>query len=210
MKPASFSRRLACLLLGLLPFAALAGSAPVTRVVLHPGAALIERTATIRAGDSRLEIDGLPAGFDVDAVQVEADTGIEIGEMVWRDRTRDAPLNAAEARLEKAVRDLTARIALLDAERGAAERELRYLDALASPGEGLHAGNPAKVLETLRQGSLSAQRKVFEIEQRKEPLERELQALQQDLERVRPPVAQVRALSLRLEARRDGQVRLRY
>lgn len=194
---------------GCLPALA-APNAPVTRVVLYPGSALVERTATVRAGDQQLQIAGLPASFDADSVQIEADAGIEIGELVWRDSARSAPLNAEEARLEKLVRQLSERVAQLDGERLAAERTLKYLDALASPGDAIHDGNPQRVLDALRLGGVQAQRRILEIDSQKRDLERELQARQRDLERVRPAVAAVRQLDLRLNARRDGKVRLRY
>lgn len=187
-----------------------APNAPVTRVVLYPGSALVERTATVRAGDQQLQITGLPASFDVDSVQIEADAGVEIGELVWRDSARSAPLNAEEARLEKLVRQLSERVAQLDGERLAAERTLKYLDALATPGDGIHDGNPQRVLDALRLGGVQAQRRILEIDALKRDIERELQARQSDLERVRPAVAAVRQLDLRLNARRDGRVRLRY
>lgn len=194
---------------GCLPALA-ASNAPVSRVVLYPGSALIERTANVRAGAQELQIAGLPASFDVDSVQIEADAGIEIGELVWRDSARSTPLNAEEARLEKLVRQLSERVAQLDGERLAAERTLKYLDALASPGDAIHDGNPQRVLDALRLGGVQAQRRILEIDSEKRDLERELQARQRDLERVRPAVAAVRQLDLRLNARRDGKVRLRY
>lgn len=194
---------------GCLPALA-ASNAPVSRVVLYPGSALIERTANVRAGAQELQIAGLPASFDADSVQIEADAGIEIGELVWRDSARSAPLNAEEARLEKLVRQLSERVAQLDGERLAAERTLKYLDALASPGDAIHDGNPQRVLDALRLGGVQAQRRILEIDSEKRDLERELQARQRDLERVRPAVAAVRQLDLRLNARRDGRVRLRY
>jgi uncharacterized protein (TIGR02231 family) len=184
--------------------------APVSRVVLYPGSALIERIATVRAGDTQLEINGLPANFDTDSVQVEADSGIEIGEIVWRDSARTSPLNAEEARLEAEVRRLEDRVNMLDVEKQAAERELKYLDALVAPGEGFQAGNPAKTLETIRQGSIQAQRRILAVDAQKRDLERELQARQDDLAQTRPNVAQVRVLSVRLQAKNEGQLRIRY
>jgi uncharacterized protein (TIGR02231 family) len=201
---------LACLIAFSWPAFAGAQSAPVSRVVLYPGSALVERVATVKAGDQSLDIQGLPANFDADSVQIEADSGIEVGEVVWRDSARSAPLNAEEARLEKEVQRLTDRIASLDVERKTAELMLKYLDTLASPSDAGPAGNPARTLETIRQGSLQSQRRILEIDQQKRDIERELQARQRDLERIRPAVAEVRNLSIRLNARNDGRLRLRY
>ena len=187
-----------------------ASAAPVSRVVLYPGSALIERVAKVKAGDTQLEVSGLPANFDTDSVQVEADNGIEIGEIVWRDSARTQPLNAEEARLEAEVRRLDDRINALNVEKQAAERELKYLDALVMPGEGFQSGAPAKTLETIRQGSIQAQRRILSVDAQKRDLERDLLAWQSDLDQIRPNVDQVRVLSVRLSAKNDGQLRLRY
>jgi uncharacterized protein (TIGR02231 family) len=184
--------------------------APVSRATLYPGGALIERAAVVRVGMETLEISGLPANFDTDSVQIEADSGIEIGEIVWRDQDRTAPLNAEEARLEAEVRRLSDRIDALNLERQAAERELKYLDALVVPGEGFQGANPAKTLEIIRQGSLQAQRRILGVDAQKRDIERDLAAKSNDLKRIRPAVKQVRALSLRLLAKNEGQVRIRY
>ncbi|MDR1349296.1 MAG: DUF4139 domain-containing protein [Zoogloeaceae bacterium] len=211
----NLSRRIFFSVLALTPFlpdAVLAESltAPVSRVTLYPGSALIERAATVRAGADTLEISGLPANFNTDSVQVEADSGIEIGEIVWRDYDRTAPLNAEEARLEAEVRKLADRIEVLNLEHRAAELELKYLDALVVPGEGFQGANPAKTLETIRQGSLRAQRRILAVVAQRRDIERDWKAKSNDLARIRPNVTQVRTLSLRLSAKNEGQVRLRY
>jgi uncharacterized protein (TIGR02231 family) len=187
-----------------------ASAAPVSRVVLYPGSALIERVAKVKAGETQLEISGLPANFDTDSVQVETDSGIEIGEIVWRDSARTQPLNAEEARLEAEVQRLSDRIDALGVEKQAAERELKYLDALVVPGEGFQSGSPVKTLETIRQGSIQAQRRILGVDAQTRDLERELQARQSDLNQIRPNVAQVRVLSVRLQAKNEGALRIRY
>ncbi|MDR3158158.1 MAG: mucoidy inhibitor MuiA family protein [Zoogloeaceae bacterium] len=190
-----------------------APSAPVTRIVLYPGSALVERAARVKAGAESLEITGLPANFDATSVRVEADGGIEIGELVWRDSARSGPLNAEEARLEATVRKLSDRLKAMDVERKAAERELKYLEALASPGQASAveaSGNPARALEVIRQGSLQAERRILEAETQKRDLEKELKAANEDLARIRPNVDSVRTLSVRLRAKNDGEVRLSY
>lgn len=193
-----------------------ASSAPVTRVVFYPGSALIERTARVKAGAENLEITGIPANFDVESVRIEADGGIEIGELIWRDSSRTEPLNAEEARLEAEVQKLSDRLKAIDVERKAAERELKYLETLASPARNsaemvsVQTANPARTLEILRQGSLQAERRILEVEAQKRDLAKKLNALNADLARIRPDVNEVRALSVRLWAKNDGEVRLSY
>ncbi|MDR2637567.1 MAG: DUF4140 domain-containing protein, partial [Zoogloeaceae bacterium] len=180
-----------------------APSAPVTRVVLYPGSALVERAARVKAGAESLEISGLPANFDATSVRIEADGGIEIGELVWRDSARNGPLNAEEARLEAKVQKLSDRLKVMDVERKAAERELKYLEALASLQASATeaSGNPARTLEVIRQGSLQAERRILEVETQKRDLAKELKAANEDLARIRPDVDSVRTLSVRLRAK---------
>jgi uncharacterized protein (TIGR02231 family) len=192
-----------------------APSVPVSRVVLYPGGALVERAARVKAGAESLEITGLPANFDATSARIEADGGIEIGELVWRDSARDGPLNAEEARLEAKAQALSDRLKAMDVERKTAARELKYLEALASPNQNPLAAssaqaNPARTLEVIRQGSLQAERRILEVEAQKRDLEKKLKATNEDLARIRPNVDAVRALSIRLRARNDGEVRLAY
>jgi uncharacterized protein (TIGR02231 family) len=188
-------------------------SAPVSRVVLYPGSALVEHAVRVKAGAESLEITGLPANFDATSVRIEAGGGIEIGELVWRDSARNGPLNAEEARLETTVQKLSDHLKAIDVERKAAERELKYLEALASPDQASTTelpGNPARTLEVIRQGSLQAERRILEVETQKRNLEKELKAANEDPARIRPNVDSVRTLSVRLRAKNDGEVRLSY
>lgn len=187
-----------------------ARTAPIEAVVLYPGSALIERAAQVRAGDAQLEIRGIPANFDAETLRVEAEPGIDVGEITLLDSARSGPLNAEEARLEDAVRALGERIAALDVDRQAAERELKVLDALPPAGlTTLPADLPA-FLAAVRESSSQAQRRILAADAQKEQLARELAALQSDLARVRPAVSAVRTLQIRLAAARDGKVRILY
>lgn len=187
-----------------------AGVAPVEAVVLYPGSALIERGARVRAGDAMLEIPGIPANFDAETLRVEAEPGIDVGEITLRDSARSGPLNAEEARLEDAVREMGERIAALDVDRQAAERELAYLDSLPPAGLTAQPADLPAFLATMRESSSQAQRRILAADAQKQQLARELAALQSDLERVRPAVSTVRTLQIRLAAQRDGKVRILY
>lgn len=184
--------------------------APIVQVVLYPGSALVERVATIRAGEGKLEIPGIPANFDVQTLRVEAEAGIDVGEITLRDSARSGPLNAEEERLENEVRRLSDRLAALDVDRKAAELELKYLDGLPSPGETSHPANLTALLASLRQGSSQAQLRILAADAQKLQLERDLQARQADLAQVSPAVDQVRNLQVRLAAHRDGKVHVYY
>ncbi|MCL2021014.1 MAG: DUF4139 domain-containing protein [Betaproteobacteria bacterium] len=204
-----------CLLALYFPFATLAAEAPISQVTLYPGSAMIERTAAVKAGDTRLEITNLPANFDLDSVEIETSPGIEPGEAAWLDSARFKPLNQTEAAMEARVQGLTERINTLQVDRKAAERELKYLDSLSS-GSGQDAAqrapanDPAKVLALIRLGSQNAERRILAIDGQTRDLERELAAAKRDLALVRPNVDSVRTLTLNLAANNAGQVKIRY
>ncbi|KAB2970461.1 DUF4139 domain-containing protein [Zoogloea sp.] len=184
--------------------------APITRVVLYPDSAVVERSVRVKAGDTRIEIPGLPANFSVQALQIDSDGSIRIGETTALDSSRHAPLTAEEARLDAEVKRLRSRIDGIEIDRKAAELELKYLDSLATPSESPRAGQPAATLQALRQGSIQAQRRILDAEAEKARLQPVLESLSQDLERIRPAVNEVRTLRIRVEAPRDGLLRLRY
>ncbi len=184
--------------------------APITRVVLYPDSAVVERSVRVKAGESRIEIPGLPANFSMQALQIDIDGSLRIGDTTALDSSRHAPLTAEEARLDGEVKRLKARIDTIEVDKKAAELELKYLDSLASPGESQRAGQPSATLQTLRQGSIQAQRRILDAEAEKARLQPALDSLNQDLQRIRPAVDQVRTLRIRVEAPRDGLLRLRY
>jgi hypothetical protein len=73
--------------------------ARITRVVLYPGSATVERTAQVTPGMTRLEISGLPANFDARTLRAESDAGIRIGEVSVIEQARTRTTNAREAEL---------------------------------------------------------------------------------------------------------------
>jgi len=203
------------LILSFSPSLVFATEAPITQVMLYPGSALIERTVTVKAGDTRLEVGNLPANFDLDSVEIETSPGIEPGEAAWLDSARFKPLNKTEAALEAKVLNLAERINTLKVDRKAAERELKYLDSLAQGGSEnptlrTPAPDPARVLTLIRQGSQNAERRILAIDSQTQALERELAAARRDLAEVRPNVDSVRTLALNLDAKNSGQVKIRY
>ena len=56
--------------------------APITQVTLYPGTATVERSADVAAGTRFLEAGGLPANFDTKTLQVQADKGIRVGQIL--------------------------------------------------------------------------------------------------------------------------------
>jgi hypothetical protein len=57
-----------------------AAESRIARVTVYAGSATVERVARAPAGSRTLSFDCLPAGLDVQSLQVSADAGVRIGE----------------------------------------------------------------------------------------------------------------------------------
>src|SRR5499427_11117321 len=78
----------------------------ITAVTLYPGSATVERTARVEPGMTYLQITGLPANFDPQSVRVEADAGVQIGEVSTQDVSRAQSPDLRVARLEERIQAL--------------------------------------------------------------------------------------------------------
>ena len=108
---------LAAFFLLLLAGTALADTeAPITRVVLFPGSASIERTAQIPAGVNAIEIRGLPNNFDTKTLLVLAERGVRIGQVVIQEAAQSNGAHPREKELQKKIRELNDQIETLDIE----------------------------------------------------------------------------------------------
>ena len=123
-----------CMLGGVVFLFLIAGAAHarVTGVVLYPGSATVERTGRIGPGSGRLEMTGLPAGFDLRTLRVDADPGIRIGEVAVQDLGRAEAMSAREAQLEARIQALRDEVAALAGEVKPAELVRDYLASLAA------------------------------------------------------------------------------
>ncbi len=72
----------------LVSISAFADAGRITRVVLYPRSATVERSAQVPAGSSKVDMSGLPANFDLRTLRVEADPGIRIGEVAVQEVSR--------------------------------------------------------------------------------------------------------------------------
>src|SRR5688572_12828573 len=79
---------------------------PITRVVLYPGSAAVERSARVVAGSNKVEMSGLASNFDLRTLRVEADPGITVGEVAVRDVSRAKALSGREGGLEARIEAL--------------------------------------------------------------------------------------------------------
>ncbi len=212
---------------GIILFAVIAGFAGpapaqeagrITRVVLYPGSATIERSARVAAGGGTVEMTGLPANFDLRTLRVEADPGIRIGEVSVQDVGRAETVSGREGELEARVQALKDENAALDVEVKTAELVRDYLAALSSrpaAGEKPHSivvdpkAIPA-VIEAMRRGATDAYGLIQRIEVKKRGIDKQIAALERDLGRLRSGARDARTLAISYSASRAGELRAAY
>jgi uncharacterized protein (TIGR02231 family) len=207
---------LACALA--LPWAAQAQTAaPITAVTLYPGSATVMRTARMEAGATRLVVPELTTQFAPQSLRIEADPGIHIGQVVTQDVARTESSNAAQAALEARIEALKDQAAALDVQAGAADIVTGYLQR-ASGESGtdtprlvpIDGRNLPATVAALSQAATDALNKKHQVALRKREIDKQVAALQRDLERVRTQSRDLRTLTIHLSADRAGAVRLSY
>jgi uncharacterized protein (TIGR02231 family) len=190
----------------------------ITRVVLYPGSAAIERSARVAAGASKVEMTGLPASFDLRTLRVEADQGIVVGEVAVQDVSRAEALSGRESELEGRIEALKDEKAALEVEVKTAELVRNYLASLSSRGGETEKGQPMvldpkaipAVIEAIRRGGGDAYGQVQRIEIKKRAIDKQLAVLERDLARLRSGGRDVRTLAISYSASRAGEVRATY
>jgi len=196
---------------------ALAADAPISAVVLYPGSATIERTANVSPGMGQLEIKGLPANFDPQTVRVQADDGIQVGQVVTREIGRAESASPREAELEAKILALQDKVALLDADARSAALVQKYLENLGSgtpagerPQAAPDARNMAAMLEAIRRGGSDAFERIHKAEVQKRDLNKQVEALQRDLDKLRSGARDARNMTIQLHVRQPGAVKVSY
>ncbi len=191
---------------------------PITAVVLYPGSATVERTAQITPGMTRLEIAGLPAGFDLQTLRAQADPGIQIGQIVTQDAGRTASPGAREAELEAKIQSLQDKLAELDVDVRSAALVQKFLENLNGAGAAETGRQPAPVdarslaslLDTMRRGGSDAYERIRKAEVQKREVNKQIEALQRDLAKVQSGARDARSITVNLTARQAGALKLTY
>ena len=193
-----------------------AAHARVTGVVLYPGSATIERAAAVTAGSGKLEITGLPSGFDLRTLRVEAGPGIRIGEVAVHDVGRAEAVSRREAELESRIESLRDEKAALEVEVKTAELVRNYLASLSTPpreGEKQAAFDPKTipaVVEAMRRGAGDSYGVIHRATIQKRAIDRQVAALERDLARLKSGARDARTLIVSYSASRAGEVRAAY
>ena len=189
----------------------------ITRVMLYPGAATIERAAQVVPGQARVTLTGLPANFDPRTLRVEADPGIRIGEIAVRDVARVESLAGRESQLEAKIQALKDEKSALDVEVKTAELVRDYLVSLNARQEGERERRPSidpakipTVLEAIRRGGADAYGTIQRVEVKKRALDKQIAAAERDLAKLKTGTRDSRTLSISVAASGAGAVRASY
>jgi uncharacterized protein (TIGR02231 family) len=192
---------------------AAAVDAPIQSVTLYPGSATVERVAQVAVGATQVEITGLPANFDKDTVRLQADAGIQVGQVVTRDQARADSPSPREADLEAKVQALQDQVAAIDADIKSAQIVQGYLEKLGTGGDKpapIDAKNLAGTLDAIRKGAFDALERVRNDETKKRALTKQLDAAQRELAQARAGARAGRTITVQVAARQGGKIVLTY
>lgn len=196
----------------------------ITRVTLHPGAAVVERAAKLPAGAREVLLSCLPDGFDPASLRLEADAPITLGPVTLASVPRAQAPECQRSELDARIRGLEDRLAGVQAESLGHELVLGHLRAgpgkAAASTEGSDAGGAgvarvpapqlAATLAAVQRLGQDAAQQQHRLGRERERLERELAPLRAERDRLREAAGNVRRVSVQLQAAREGELRLRY
>lgn len=195
-------------------------AAPITAVVLYPGSATIVRTAQVAAGTRQLVLRGITTGFSLQTLRVDADDGIQVGQIETRDSARAESPNPAEAALQEKIQSLQDEEAVLDVQADAANIVKGYLERLGgdpAAAAGAGASRPsvdakalAALIEAIDQGATTALATRQRVAVKKRAIDRQIAADERDLARLRSDARDSRTLTIHLGAQRAGALRVSY
>jgi uncharacterized protein (TIGR02231 family) len=193
-----------------------ATEAPIQSVTLYPGSATVERAIDVAPGTTQVEITGLLANFNTDTLRVQADPGIQVGQLVTRDNASIDSPSPREADLEARMQTLQDQVAAIDA----AQMVQAYLDKLGAGGSG--SGNPAErpapidpkglagTLDAIRKGGADALDRMRNADIKKRGMNKQLDLLKRELGKLQTSTRDSRAVTVYLSAKRAGRLLLSY
>lgn len=189
----------------------------ITSVVLYPGAAAVERTVRVMPEMTQVEIAGLPANFDPQSLRVDADPGVQVGEVSTRDTARTGSPDPREAQIERKIQALRDRQAMLEGEVKSAGMVTEFLSRLGAPPAGRERPAPlpdakslAGVLDLIRRGSSESLSRAQRAQIEKREIGKRIAALERDLSRLRSGARDTRTIRIGISAERAGSARVTY
>jgi uncharacterized protein (TIGR02231 family) len=153
------------------------------------------------------------ANFDKDTVRLQADPGIQVGQVVTRDQARAESPSQREADLEAKVQALQDQVAAIDADIKSAQTVQGYLERLGTGGDKaapVDAKNLTGTLDAIRKGALDALERIRNDDARKRTLAKQLDAAKRDLAKARAGARDGRTITVQLAAKQGGRLVLAY
>jgi len=195
-----------------------ADSSRITQVKVYPGSATVERVARVAAGSRSVTFACLPAGLDVQSLQVSAGASVRVGETSVLSEARELSPRCATSALDGRIRELEDQKAALQAENDALGMVTGYLKGL-SGGSGesaqgarapIDARSLAAMAEAMRRTGQDSLLKQHQIQRRQADIDRQLNPLLAERKRSQGHGAQVMAVTVTLAASADADVKLSY
>ncbi len=188
------------------------GGSRITQVKVYPGSATVDRVARIAAGSRSVTFACLPAGLDVQSLQVSADASVRVGETSVLSETRELSAQCATSALDGRIRELEDQKAALQAESDALGMVNGYLKGLAGgsgeSGAGARAPADARnlvaVTEAMRRTGQDSLLKQHQIQRRQSDIDRQLNPLLAERTRAQGSGDKVMAVTVTLAASADA------
>jgi len=200
------------------PIDSAAAPSRITQVKVYPGSATVERVARVAAGSRKLVIGCLPAGLDVQSLQVQADAVVRIGETSVLTEPRALSAGCGTSPLDGRIRELEDQKAALQAESEALGMVTGYLKGMGSGGgEGsgarapIDARNLAAVADAMRRTGQESLQKQHLITRKQSDIDKQLAPLVAERARTQGGEGtSVTTVSINLDTARDADVTLSY
>jgi uncharacterized protein (TIGR02231 family) len=192
----------------------------ITRVMVYPGSATVERQARIAAGSRVISFACLPAALDVQSLQIMADAAVRVGELSVQTLPRSRVPRCGNGELDARIRELELQKDALQAETEALSLVSGYLHGVANAGStedaaGKRVAPDAKTVvalaDVLRRTGQDALLRQHQITRAQAELERQLEPLVADRAAGQGDESgNVLAVSVNLATASDADVRLSY
>lgn len=172
--------------------------APIQQVTLYPNSAKIERSIPVKAGESLVTLEGLPANFDISQLQYQT-VNIDVNAVSHQDSALNKPSGQASRLLRNELEQLKKQISAQQAIIQAAELQNKFL-------MNLNTGSGKNVREQAYDAFIS----IDAATQRKSDLEQRYQELQKDLNAIGDHQFDQRSLKFYVQASQKGEIKLSY
>ena len=186
----------------------------IAEVKLYPGSATVQRVARASAGSRTLGFHCLPAGLDVQSLQVAADAAVRVGETSVRTEDRSLSAACADSPLDGRIRSLEDQKAALQAESDALGFVTGYLKGFGGTDDATRAPADARSLaataDALRRTGQDALQRRYQIARSQADIDKQLGPLLAERERAQGRGDKVVSVTVTLATARDADVTLSY